>query len=116
MGRADLERLVSEFNQTYAGAEDAQGIDIPRVTLPDHYSFGDNFHSLDLRLSRTFLIRPRVRVSLIGEAFNVYNGSNLSGHTGDVTSAAFGQTDKPRHQVFGSGGPRAYQLATKVSF
>ena len=34
MRRADLERLVSEFNQAYAGARDAKGIAIPPVTLP----------------------------------------------------------------------------------
>jgi hypothetical protein len=57
-----------------------------------------------------------VRVSLIGEAFNVYNTSNLSGHTGDLTSGAFGQPTSRVTQVFGSSGPRAFQLATRVSF
>ena len=83
---------------------------IPRVTLPPRYSFGDNFHSLDLRLSRSFVIRRRLRVSLIGEAFNVYNAANLSGHSGDLTSAAFGQPTSRVTQVFGSGGPRPFNL------
>lgn len=116
MERADLERLVAQFNEADAGARDASGTAIPQVRLPAHYSFGDNFSALDLRLSRSFLFRSRVRVSLIGEAFNVYNGSNLSGYSGDLTSAAFGQPGSRVTQIFGSGGPRSFQLAARASF
>ena len=115
MGRADLERLVTEFNETYAGTKDAQGVSIPSLTLPADYSLGDSSHSLDLRLSRSFLIR-RIRVLLIGEAFNVYNASNLSGYSGDLTTTAFGQPTARVTQVFGSGGPRSFQVAVRVSF
>ncbi len=116
MGRADLERLVGVFNQTYAGTRDAQGTTIPRVTLPPNFSFGDNLHALDIRLSRSFVVRGRLRVSLIGEAFNVYNAANLTGHSEDLTSAAFGQPTGRATQIFGSSGPRAFQLATRLSF
>jgi hypothetical protein len=116
MGRADLERLVAEFNATYALTRDALGRVIPRLTLPANYGFGDNFHSLDLRLSRSFVFRERRRLQLIGEVFNVYNKANLSNYSGDLTSAAFGQPTTRATQVFGSGGPRAFQLAIRVSF
>jgi hypothetical protein len=116
MGRADLERLVAEFNRTYAGSTDALNSPIPQLRLPARYSFGDNFQALDLRLSRSFLLRSRVRVSLIGEAFNVYNASNLSMYSGDLTSAAFGQPSSRVTQIFGSGGPRSFQLAARASF
>ena len=112
----DCERLVAQFNPTYAGTKDTQGRTTPRVTLPARYSFGDNFHSLDLRLSRSFLFRERWRLSLIGEVFNLYNKANLSGYSGDLTSAAFGQPTSRATQVFGSGGPRAFQLALRVAF
>ena len=42
------------------------------------FAFGDNFHSLDLRLSRSFVFQERWRLSLIGEVFNVYNKANLT--------------------------------------
>jgi hypothetical protein len=116
MGRANLERLVAQFNTTYAGTKDAQGRSIPRLTLPARYAFGDNFHALDLRLSRPFVFRERLRLSLIGEVFNLYNKANLSDYSGDLTSAAFGQPTSRATQVFGSGGPRAFQLAMRVSF
>jgi hypothetical protein len=116
MGRADLESLVTEFNQTYAGTRDARGTPIPRLALPQRFSFGDNLHALDIRLSRSFVMRGRSRVSLIAEAFNVYNAANLIGHSEDLTSAAFGQPTSRATQIFGSSGPRAFQLATRLSF
>jgi Carboxypeptidase regulatory-like domain len=116
MGRADLERLVAAFNETYAGTTDSKGTFLPRLTLPAHYSFDDNFHSLDVRLTRSMVVRRHARLSVIGEVFNAYNGSNLTGYSGDVTSAAFGQPTGRVTQIFGSGGPRSFQLAARVSF
>jgi carboxypeptidase family protein len=116
MGRTDLEQFVPQFNSKYALTKDAQGLAIPRLTLPANYVFGDNFHSLDLRLGRSFVFRERWRLSLIGEVFNLYNKANLTGYSGDLTSAAFGQPTSRATQVFGSGGPRAFQLGVRVSF
>lgn len=116
LGRADLERLITQFNQTHAGQSDAQNITIPRLVLPDRYWFGDNFQSLDLRLSREFVFRERWRLTLIGEVFNIYNAANLSGHSGNLASATFGQPSARSTQVFGSGGPRAFQFGLRVSF
>ncbi len=117
MDRAELQSLVAQFNRTYAGTTDALGRSIPHLTLPAQYSFGGNLQSLDLRLSRIFVFRERWRLSLIGEAFNLYNKANLSGYSGDLTNAAmFGQATSRATQVFGSGGPRAFQLAARVTF
>jgi hypothetical protein len=116
LGRADLVRLVTQFNQNFAGKTDAQGREIHVLTLPDHYSLGHHFQSLDLRLSRAYSLGEHSRVSVIGEVFNLYNAANLMGYSGDLTSAAFGQPSGRFNQVFGSGGPRVFQVATKVSF
>jgi hypothetical protein len=116
LGRADLVRLVNQFNQTYALTADPHGRIIPRITLPGSYSFDHGYQSLDLRLSRTFAFRERGRLSLIGEVFNLYNAANLTGYSSDLTSAAFGQPTARYTQLFGSGGPRALQLAMRVSF
>ena len=117
MGPADLEQLVNQFNQTYAVTKDAVGTRIPRLDLPAHYSFGSSFHTLDLRVTRPFVIEGRWRLSLIGEMFNVYNKANLSAYSSDLTnSATFGQPTSRATQIFGSGGPRAVQLAARVSF
>jgi hypothetical protein len=116
MGRADLERLVVQFNATYAGTMDAQGKAIPKLAVPSTYSLGDSSQALDLRLSRTFLFRDRWRLSVIGEVFNVCNVANLSGYSGDLTAAGFGQPTSRATQVFGSAGPRAFQLAMRARF
>jgi hypothetical protein len=116
MGRADLERLVAHFNQTTAGTLDARRALIPALVLPGRYSLGRGFQSLDLRLSRSFVFQERWRCSLIGEVFNLYNAANLSGYSGDLTSPAFGQPTSRATQVFGSGGPRAFQLGLRLSF
>ncbi|HKE20876.1 MAG TPA: carboxypeptidase regulatory-like domain-containing protein [Bryobacteraceae bacterium] len=116
MGQADLERLVVQFNATYAGTKDAQGKAIPKLALPSSYSLGDSSQALDLRLSRTFLLRERWRLSVIGEVFNVCNVANLSGYSGDLTAAGFGQPTSRATQVFGSAGPRAFQLAMRARF
>jgi hypothetical protein len=116
LDRKDLERLVARFNERYANTRDSKNVSIPRVTLPERYSLGDHFHSLDLRLTRSVVLRERYNVSLIGEVFNVYNAANLSGFSGNLTTAAFGQATSRITQVFGSGGPRAFQLAMRLSF
>jgi hypothetical protein len=116
LGRADLVRLVDRFNQTYAGTTDTHGRAIPKLSLPARYSLDHNFQSLDLRLSRAFVFRDRWRLSLIGEVYNLYNAANLTGYSGDVTSAGFGQPTARFTQLFGSGGPRAFQFAVRLSF
>jgi hypothetical protein len=116
MGQADLVRLVDQFNQTKAGTLDGGNRPIKALTLPSNYSFGDGIHSLDLRLSRSFPVGERARVWLIGEVFNLYNAANRTGFSGDLTSAAFGQPTGRSTQIFGSSGPRAFQLAVKVTF
>jgi hypothetical protein len=117
LGRAELERLVAQFNQTKAGTFDAKGTPIHKLTLPKQYWLGDNFHAFDLRLSREFVVQERWRLMLIGEAFNVYNSANLSGYSGNLNSdTPFGQPTSRATQVFGSGGPRAFQLGVRFSY
>jgi hypothetical protein len=109
-GRAELERRVAEYNSTF-------GVTLPLLMLPANYAFGDDLESLDLRLSRSLVFRERLRVSLIGEVFNLYNHSNLTGYSGDLTNrSTFGQPTGRATQVFGSGGARAFQFAVRLSF
>jgi len=89
---------------------DTHGRAIPRLARPATYSLDHDFQSLDLRLSRAFVFGERWRLSLIGEVFNLYNAANLTGYSNDLTSAAFGQPTARYTQLFGSGGPRAFQI------
>src|SRR5262249_31460807 len=68
LGKRDLVRLVESYNQNFAGKPTASGQIAPGLTLPANYSFGDNFFTQDLRLSRTFpLAAERMRLVVFGE-------------------------------------------------
>jgi hypothetical protein len=116
LGKADLRRLVDLFNRTYAGKTDAHGTPIPLVTLPSHFEFGDPLVTQDLRLSRNFSLGEHIQFALISEVFNLFNIPNLSGRSGNLLSPGFGQPKSRITQVFGSGGPRALQLAARIAF
>ena len=99
----------------------------PRVLLPkvrDDLRFGDNFSSLDLRLSRVFKVGERVTIQPLAEVFNLFNITNVlgfskSGYSGFgnvLGSSNFGQPVTTAGGVFGSGGPRAFQFAARVTF
>ena len=103
---------------------------LPQVS--DHAHFDDSFNSLDFRLDRTFSFEDRYSVDLIGEAFNIFNVTNIlgvsnlnySGFANTLTpdannpdySSSFGRPVSTAGGVFGSGGPRAFQVAMKLSF
>jgi hypothetical protein len=113
----DLAQLVSQFNPTLAGTKTSRGQSIPFLKLPANYEFGKSLQSEDLRLSRTFVYRERYRLTLSGEVFNMLNIANLGGYSGNVADPVnFGQPTSRADQVFGSGGPRSFQLSARISF
>ena len=118
LGKDDLARLVESYNQQYAGKQTAGGQNAPHLTLPANYSFNDNLFSQDLRVSRTFSLgNERVRLVVLAEVFNLLNTANLIQYSGNIAdTAAFGQPSSRFTQVFGSGGPRAFQLGARISF
>jgi hypothetical protein len=112
----------------------------PRVLLPlvrDDLKFGDNFSSLDLRVSKVIRIGERWTIEPIAEVFNLFNVTNVLGVSnvnysgfsnvlvpdtndpsspGFLRSSSFGQPVTTAGGVFGSGGPRAFQFAARVTF
>jgi hypothetical protein len=113
----DLVRLVDDYNQRIAGQPLCCHQTAPRVTLPLTYSFFDNFFTQDLRITRSFALAEGGRLTLFGEVFNLFNTANLMGYSGNLLSPAlFGQPGGRFTQVFGSGGPRAFQFGARASF
>ena len=105
--------------------------------VPDTARFNDRFSALDLRVSRPFTLGTRVRVEPMLELFNLFNTTNIlgisnvnysgfqnvltrdseePGSAGYLRSSRFGQPVTTAGGVFGSGGPRAMQLAARVAF
>jgi len=117
LGKADLTELVAAYNASSAGNRTPTGQGIPRVELPADFDFADTFYSMDIRLGKIFRFRDRYELNMFGEVFNLLNIANLTGHGVNLLeTAAFGQPASRTLQVFGSGGPRAIQLAARFSF
>jgi hypothetical protein len=76
---------------------------------------GDNFSSQDVRVTKTFRFKEEAALRLIGEVFNIFNVSNLSNFNFNL-AGPFGQPNQRVGQTFGSGGPRAFQSAARISF
>jgi hypothetical protein len=136
-GKSELAAAVQAWNRRYypngppnpAGGipfvQDARRQNIPFLVLPQNYQFGDSFHSQDVRLTKTFVFRERYKLNVFAEMFNVLNVANLSGFNFNLDSRnpnpaaqtfSFGQPTQRATQVFGSGGPRALQLAARFTF
>jgi Carboxypeptidase regulatory-like domain len=115
--KADLEKAVANWNTTYAGKQDARGQTIPSLTLPSNYGFGRPFNSQDLRVTKKFTFRERYVFSVFGEVFNIFNYANVGGYNFNLNdTSSFGQATQRAGQVFGSGGPRAFQVGGRFQF
>ncbi len=114
-GKADLQKAVDAFNSTWVGKKDARGTVIKAISLPSNYQFGDPKFNTDLRLTKIFSVKERYRLEVFGEAFNLFNIANLTGYSFNI-GPSFGQPTSRFNQVFGSGGPRAFQVGGRVSF
>jgi outer membrane receptor protein involved in Fe transport len=128
----------AELNAHITNLNAAGGIDgqlLPLVSSDAR--FNDGFDSLDLRLSRSFALSSRSRLEAIVECFNVFNVTNILGVSksnysgfsnvlvrdsavptdpGYLLSSSFGRALTTAGGVFGSGGPRAFQLGLRLQF
>jgi hypothetical protein len=110
-------------------------------TVPGGINFYSPFSSLDLRLKKDIDFGEHAKLSIIGEAFNIFNETNIRGTNtanfagrnisiGSVVPAQLGPPPEPAQTVqqnfynpvftaggfFGSGGPRAFQFAARIDF
>jgi len=128
---SDLNAYLTQLN---AGGG-VNGVLLPLVS--DTARFNDAFSSVDLRVSRAFSRGAKVRIEPMIEVFNLFNTTNILGLSvvnysgfsnvlvrdsetpgtpGYLTSRRFGQPVATAGGVFGTGGPRAMQLAARVTF
>jgi Carboxypeptidase regulatory-like domain len=115
--KADLAAAVTAFNTRYAGKRDARNQTIPQLALPTDYEFGDSFSSQDLRVTKTFNFADTQKLAVFVEVFNVFNVANLGGYSFNLNNTAtFGLPTNRASQVFGSGGPRAFQVGGRFTF
>jgi hypothetical protein len=126
---AELNAFLTQLNSTGA-LNGSLGTPFPMVS--PNARFDDNIDSFDLRLSKDFFRTERFKLQVIGEVFNLFNKTNILGtsknnYSGFFNalvpdannpnySSAFGTPVSQAGGVFGSGGPRAFQLAARFSF
>ena len=106
--------------------------------VPSGINFSSPFSSLDLRLRKDISLGERATLSLMGEGFNMFNQTNIRGTTNtnyagrniSISPYQTAQNGQPAQGVqanfyspvstaggfFGSGGPRAFQFATRIEF
>jgi hypothetical protein len=130
-------KSAGELNDFIRGVNATGGVaGEPLPLVSDTAQFTDCFNSIDLRLSRSFKTR-RATVDAIAEVFNLLNTTNILGTStvnysgfanvlvrdsndpsspGYLRSSRFGTPVTTAGGVFGSGGPRALQLAARVTF
>jgi hypothetical protein len=128
-----LNALIAKWNALPAcpGAYPCQaGGQIDKV--PANIGFSSPFSSLDLRLRKKLSFGEHLSLSLIGEGFNLANqvnirGSNTANFSGRNISIGAYQASAPIQTnffspvsvaggFFGSGGPRAFQFASRLEF
>jgi hypothetical protein len=77
-----------------------------------------------MRMSKTFHFREPHSLQFIAEAFNLFNVTNIRGTTNrnfsgvnnTIDSPTFNQPLDTAGKFFGSGGPRAFQVALRYAF
>ncbi|HXU40005.1 MAG TPA: carboxypeptidase regulatory-like domain-containing protein [Blastocatellia bacterium] len=132
--KADLFKLVGLYNQNVVKPTcnaTFTTCTLNPVVLPPTFEFGDIFQSEDVRVSKVFKFKERYSIEAIAEVFNIFNIANLTGYSSTLDSSkfdtagnvlpkasyAFGQ---PSQRLglggFGTGAPRALQLAARFSF
>jgi len=116
-GKGDLIQLVNQYNQTYAGKTDPLGHPYPTITLPSNFGFPRSFNSQDLRVTKAFRLHgERWRLAVFGECFNVFNIANLTFYNEVLNAPGFGEASQRTSNIFGTGGPRAFQLGSRLTF
>jgi hypothetical protein len=124
LSQDDLQSLVNQYNSQFAGTLTPAGKagispnqKYPTITLPSSYQLGDSYSSQDIRVTKMIGLGRGVDLRLIGECFNVFNISNVTNFNYNlVNTGTFGKPNQRVGQTFGSGGPRAFQIAARVSF
>lgn len=116
-GKNDLIQLVNQYNQTYAGRTDPLGHPYPNITLPSSFNFPRPFTSQDIRVTKAFRLHgERVRLAVFGECFNIFNIANLTFYNEVLNAPGFGEASQRTSNIFGTGGPRAFQLGSRLTF
>jgi hypothetical protein len=93
-------------------------IDVRTATfIPRNSGVGPDFFTLNVRISRTFVVARRLRLAALVEAFNLTNRANAVTMNGNFGPGTYPEAPSPAfRQVTAVGEPRAVQLGARLSF
>lgn len=110
-GRPYSFRVGADLNHDFNNATDRVGLSGRDVLV------GPGFASVDLRISRQISLSERLKLEVIGEAFNLFNRFNIQDVNDVYGRATFAQPPLPTFKTPTSAfDPRDIQLAVKVRF
>src|SRR5207237_8915945 len=72
VGRSDFLTALGKFHATQPATS--------QLTVPTNFTFGDDFQSQDIRLTKTFKFRERLQLQGFFDVFTIFNISNLPGY------------------------------------
>jgi Carboxypeptidase regulatory-like domain len=119
-----LNAVITSWNNLPACPAPAPCHAGPQLPLvPGGINFFSPFSALDFRLTKNIRLGERWNLALIGEAFNIFNSTNVRGQSKNSYSGRnvtigpdFYQAQSVAGGFFGSGGPRAFQFAARLTF
>ncbi len=111
---SELNAVIQQFNRAFPGNA------LPLVN--PSLNFGDDFNSVDTRVTKSLVYKERYKAELIAEVFNLFNvtnirgfnNNNFSGFNNAITERDFGRALTTAGGFFGSGGPRLRILRVTV--
>lgn len=102
LGNRDNGALLSAVNAYRAG--------LNLAAIPASQIDSSSFNSFDLKLSRPIYTKKEMRIDVVGQAFNLFGRTNLTGgNNTSATSAGFGQ-------ILGASNLQQAELAVRFSF
>lgn len=129
---AQLNTFIQATNAAGGVYESSANENVMLPLVSNSARFNDSFNSFDFRLSRDFAFGDRLYLEALGEAFNIFNVTNILGSSNlsysgfantlspdndnSSLSSSFGKPVSTAGGVFGSGGPRAFQFAMRLKF
>ncbi len=100
-------QIVSQYFNTAAFALNTPGT---FGNVPRNYLHGPSYFNVDFSLQKSFQPLERVRVSLRGDFFNIFNNVHFNAPGGSVSnSSTFGK-------ITAAGDPRILQVALRLHF
>ena len=118
LSSSQIVAAVNYINTNWAGKTDPHGNVIPTLAVPTNFTLSRPIFTQDFRVTKNFTVKERYKFSILGEVFNAFNISNLTGYGTALNEPGFGVATSRlgATSTFQGGGTRAFQVGGRFSF